>query len=156
MKVRHAVAAVAIGLLFLPQSAAAQEGVGVRVGVSADPDQFLFGGHMETAPLLERLVFKPNAEIGNGSDLVVIGLNLEFAFKIDLDDQAWSPYVGAGPALNIIDRNSNGRSRGGDDTNVEGGFNILIGVEHEGGLFTELKVGALDSPDLKFVVGYVF
>ena len=155
MNVKRTVVAAAIGLVLLPLSAAAQESVGVRIGVSVDPDQFFFGGHVETAPLLERLVFRPNAEIGIGSDLVVIGLNFEFAFKIDLDDQRWSPYVGGGPAVNVIDRSS-GRSRGGDDTNVEGGFNILIGVEHEGGLFTELKVGALDSPDLKFVVGYVF
>ena len=154
MQVRRIVVAAAIGLV-LPLSAAAQDSVGVRVGVSADPDQFLFGGHLETAPLLERLVFRPNAEVGIGNDLVVIGLNFEFAFEIDVDGQRWSPYVGAGPAINIIDRSSNGR-RGGDDTDVEGGFNILIGVEHEGGLFTELKVGALDSPDLKFIVGYVF
>ena len=158
MKVRRTVVIAAIGLLFLPLSATAQEAIGLRVGVSADPDQFLFGGHLETAPLLERLVFRPSAEIGVGDDLVVIGLNFEFAFKIDLDRQGWSPYVGAGPAINIIiiDRSSDGRGRGADDTNVEGGFNILIGVEHEGGLFTELEVGALDSPDLKFIVGYVF
>lgn len=156
MKVRSAVVAVVVTLVCLPLPAIAQEAVGVRVGVSADPDQFLFGGHLETAPLLERLVFRPNAEIGVGNDLVVIGLNFEFVFKIDLDDQGWTPYLGAGPAINIIDRNDDGRRRGDDDTDVEGGFNILIGVEHEGGLFTELKVGALDSPDLKFIVGYAF
>jgi hypothetical protein len=87
-KVRQTVAAAAIGLLILPLAAAAQEGVGVRVGVSADLDQFLFGEHMETGPLLERLVFRPNTEIGIGNDLIVIGLNFEFAFKINLDDQA--------------------------------------------------------------------
>ena len=86
----------------------------------------------------------------------MIGLNFEFAFKIALDDQAWTPYLGAGPAVNIIDRSDSGRRRGDGDTSVEGGFNILIGVEHDGGLFTELKVGALDSPDLKFIVGYAF
>ena len=91
-----------------------------------------------------------------GDDLIVIGLNFEFAFKIALDDQAWTPYLGAGPAVNIIDRSDSGRGRGDNDTSVEGGFNILIGVEHDGGLFTELKVGALDSPDLKFIVGYAF
>ena len=156
MKVTSAVVAAAVTLICLPLPVMAQDAVGVRVGVSADPDQFLFGGHLETAPLLERLVFRPNAEIGVGDDLVVIGLNFEFAFKIDLDDQGWTPYLGAGPAINIIDRNDDRRRRGDDDTDVEGGFNILIGVEHAGGLFTELKVGALDSPDLKFIVGYTF
>ena len=112
MKVKRIAVAAAIGLLVLPLSAAAQESVGVRVGVSADPDQFLFGGHLETDPLLEQLVFRPNAEIGVGDDLVVIGLNFEFAFKIDLDGQ-WSPYVGAGPAINIIDRGQQRQARRG-------------------------------------------
>ncbi len=145
-------AVLIIGIGSIP--ATAQEAVGVRAGVSVDPDQFVFGGHLETRPLLERLVFRPNAEIGIGDDLVVIALNFEFAFKIDLDDQAWTPYLGAGPAVNIFDRDDDRRRR--DDTSVEGGFNILLGVEHDGGLFTELKIGALDSPDLKFLVGYSF
>lgn len=156
MNTRPIVTTVILILICLPWSVGAQQSVGVRAGVSADPDQFLFGGHLETGPLLERLVFRPNAEIGLGDDLIVIGLNFEFAFKIALDDQAWTPYLGAGPAVNIIDRSDSGRRRGDGDTSVEGGFNILIGVEHDGGLFTELKVGALDSPDLKFIVGYAF
>lgn len=156
MNTRPIVAAAILVFICLPWSAEAQQSVGVRAGVSADPDQFFFGGHIETGPLLERLVFRPNAEIGVGSDLIVIGLNLEFAYKIPLDDQAWTPYLGAGPAVNIIDRSESRRGRRDDDTSVEGGFNILIGVEHDAGLFTELKVGALDSPDLKLIVGYAF
>ena len=30
------------------------------------------------------------------------------------------------------------------------------GLQHDKGLFFEVKVGAWDSPDLKFGVGYVF
>ncbi len=133
---------------------AGQEKAGVRIGVSGDPDQFVFGGHVETSPLLERLVFRPNAEIGVGSDRVLIGLNFEFAYKIPLDDKSWTPYFGGGPALNVIDRSDSRPGR--DDTDVEGGFNIMVGAEHEGGLFGEFKVGALDSPDLKLLVGYSF
>jgi hypothetical protein len=57
-------------------------------------------------------------------------------------------YAGAGPALNIIDR--------GRETDAEPGFNVLVGVAHEDGLFAEVKVGAFDSPRLKFGVGYAF
>ena len=35
-------------------------------GVSIDPDQVYVGGHIETEPLVERLVFRPNVEIGFG------------------------------------------------------------------------------------------
>ena len=148
-----ALAALAV-ILCVSLQAAAQENAGVRIGVSGDPDQFVFGGHLETSPLLDRLVFRPNAEIGIGSDLVVIGLNFEFAYKIPLDDKSWTPYLGGGPALNVIDRSDSRPGR--DGTDVEGGFNIMVGVAHDGGLFGEFKVGALDSPDLKLLVGYSF
>ena len=37
-----------------------------------------------------------------------------------------------------------------------GGFNLLGGVQHTGGLFVEMKGGIADSPDFKFLVGYTF
>lgn len=154
MNINFACVSVAILTLVGANSSAAQEQVGIRAGVSGDPDQFVFGGHIETFPLLDRLVFRPNAEIGIGSDLVLIAFNLEFAYKIPLEDNPWTVYVGAGPALNIFSDDGGRRER--DDTEAEGGFNILVGAEHVGGLFTEFKVGAIDSPDLKFMIGYSF
>jgi hypothetical protein len=43
-----------------------------------------------------------------------------------------------------------------DDTNTDAGFNILLGVENSRGLFFEFKIGAIDSPDFKFGVGWTF
>ena len=128
--------------------------VGVRAGVSGSPDQFYAGLHYESAPFAEQLRFRPNLEVGVGSDQTVVALNFEFAYFIPLDAgrrrnvRPWSLYVGAGPAL-VIDRLTN-------NTNTGGGFNILIGAQHSGGFFTELKVGMIDSPNVKFGVGYEF
>jgi hypothetical protein len=134
-------------LSLLVAAPAAAQTAGVQAGVSLDPDQFYFGGHVQTAPLVDRLRFRPSAEIGLGNDVTLVGLNLEFAYVFP-SQQAWSLYAGAGPALNIIhiDR----------DTQAQGGFNILIGAAHRDGLFVEFKVGALDSPNVKFGIGYVF
>ncbi len=158
MKACAGLVVMSLALACLPTAAAAQQQVGVRVGVSGDPDQFVFGGHVETSPLVDRLVFRPTGEIGLGDGLVAVALNFEFAYKIAIQDQAWTPYIGGGPAMNIFlfDDDGNGRGRGGDGTDIGGGFNIMVGAEHEGGLFTEFKVGALDSPDLKLFVGYSF
>lgn len=120
---------------------------GVRAGVSADPDQFYFGAHVETDPLVDRLRFRPNIEIGLGDNVTVIALNFEFAYFFP-SRHPWQLYAGGGPAFNIIDTD-----RG---TDPEGGFNILIGAEHRNGLFFELKVGAIRSPDVKFGVGFTF
>jgi hypothetical protein len=145
---KHRVGVGAFLLLMCASIASAQARVGVRAGVSADPDQFFFGGHIETKPLLEHVTFRPNVEIGVGNDVTLIALNLELVYSIPLKRDPWRVYFGGGPAANIY-------STDGDD-GVKGGFNILIGAQHTGGLFTELKVGAIDSPDLKFTVGYQF
>ena len=136
----------AVGLLLLPSMAAAQ-GPGVRAGASVDPDQFYVGGHYESRPLVERLHFKPNVEVGFGDDITAVGLNLEFVYKIPIDGP-WNLYAGGGPALNIYSFN--------DDTSTDGGLNALFGVETSTGLFFEVKLGAIDSPDVKFGVGYTW
>jgi hypothetical protein len=131
----------------------AQGGVVVRAGASLDPDQFYLGGHAEMGPLIERLWFRPNLEVGVGDNRTLVAFNGEFTYWFPLEQNEWSAYVGAGPALNIINFDN---PAGDSETDAEGGFNILLGLAHSGGLFTELKVGALDSPDLKFGVGYTF
>ncbi len=127
---------------------------GVRVGVSGDPDQFYFGGHVETSPLVDHLTFRPNAEIGFGDDETLVSLNFEFAYWIPLRNQPWSVYVGGGPGLVI--RSFDVPPHGPDDSDTGGGFNFMIGLQHRRGLFTEFKVGAIDSPTVKFAVGYAF
>ena len=153
MRIAARVLVVATLLIMCPWVTHGQERWGVRAGVSGDPDQFVFGGHLETGPLAERLVFRPSGEIGLGSDLTVIALNFEFAYKLPRDGRSWAPYIGGGPALNIFNFESR---RFRDDTAVEGGFNLLVGVEHRHNLFTEFKVGAMDSPGLKLLVGFSF
>lgn len=138
-----------LGLVVFSSTPAAAQDAGVRGGISVDPDQFYFGGHLETSPLVDRLHFRPNVEVGFGDDIMLIAANMEFVYKFPRR-RAWGLYAGAGPALNVYmfdDR---------DDSETEGGFNVLIGVENSRGLFFEFKVGAIDSPDFKFGVGWTF
>ena len=97
------------------------------------------------------LHFRPNVEVGIGDDLTVISGNMEFVYKFTAR-RAWNLYVGAGPALNVFMFDG----PGDDDVNTEAGFNGLIGVESSRGLFFEFKVGAIDSPEFKFGVGYTW
>jgi hypothetical protein len=152
---RHAVIRYVSGLSFflavMAVSAlpAAAQDAGVRGGISVDPDQFYFGGHLETSPLVDRLHFRPNVEVGFGDDLMLIGANMEFVYKFPLQRE-WSVYAGGGPALNIYSFDDV------DDSETEVGLNLLVGVETERGLFFEFKIGTFDSPDFKFGVGWTF
>jgi len=130
--------------------ALAQAHVGIRAGVSGDPGQFVFGGHIETKPLIPHLTFRPNLEVGVGDDATVVAVNLEFAYAIELDNHPWTVYLGAGPAAVFHSHHDEGGSGFG------GGFNFLIGIQHTKGLFAEFKAGAIDSPGAKFMVGYAF
>jgi len=141
-----------VGVVFLAVSAvaspAAAQGPGVRAGVSVDPDQFYVGGHFETSPLVDRVYFRPNVEVGFGDDVTTVAVNLEAIYKVPLKGRSGTSfYMGGGPAINIYDRD-----RG---TDTEGGLNLLAGLEF-GKVFVEVKGGVFDSPDLKIGVGYTF
>lgn len=137
----------AFAFLCLAAPVAAQVSTGVRVGASSDPDQFYFGGHVETQPVAGALRFRPNAEIGVGNHVTTLAFNFELAYKF-ATRQPWRPYILGGPALIVYDTARN--------TSAHGGFNIGFGAEHRGGLFGEIKIGAIDSPDFKVGIGFRF
>lgn len=136
-----------LAILFLFSGSASAQDAGIRGGLSVDPDQFYFGGHIETSALVDRLHFRPNVEVGFGDDLTLIAANMEFVYKFP-NRRGWGLYAGAGPALNVYMFD--------DDSNSEAGVNFLVGVERSSGPFFEFKIGAMDSPDFKFGVGWTF
>ena len=140
------VCAIWIGLV---HEAGAQGGPGVRAGLAIDPDQFIVGAHVETGPIVDRLRFRPSLELGVGDNLTLIAINIEFAYWFPPPKSPWNVYVGGGPAINIFKRE-------GHDSDLEPGLNVMLGLAHRGGLFTEFKIGALDSPSLRLLVGYTF
>jgi hypothetical protein len=136
-------------VLALSAASVRAQGLGVRAGASADPNQFYAGVHYESEDLVDRLRFRPNVEVGVGDNLTLVAMNIEFTYRLPVPViPMWQFYVGGGPALNIY--------RFSNDTDPEGGFNVLAGISHHTGLFTEVKVGALKSPGFKLGVGYTF
>src|SRR5262245_66385237 len=95
--------AFAFVFLCLAAPAAAQVTAGVRAGASDDPDQFYFGGHVETRPLAENIYFRPNVEVGVGNDVTTLAFNFELAYKFPHTRQEWRPYIIGGPALIVYD-----------------------------------------------------
>jgi hypothetical protein len=123
------------------------QGPGVRGGMSVNPEQIFFGGHYETAALVEQLHFKPNLEIGFGDNVNTVTANFEFVWKFPAW-RDWVPYAGGGPAFVRY---------GLEDVSESGaGVNLLVGAEWSRGLAFEVKIGTLDAPDVKFGVGWTF
>jgi hypothetical protein len=134
---------------------AAAQRVGLRAGLSVDPDQFYFGVHAESGPVIDLVRFRPNVEAGFGGNLTVVAFNGEFVYPFELRNGT-RLYAGGGPALVVISRDRLGPPPGVDTTNVEPGFNFLLGVLFLGDYFAELKLGAIDSPDVRIGFGYTF
>jgi hypothetical protein len=80
---------------------------------------------------------------------MLIGANMEFVYKFP-SRGGWRFYAGGGPALNVYTFDDS------DESETDAGFNIMLGAESARGLFFEFKIGAIDSPDFKFGVGYTW
>jgi hypothetical protein len=132
-----------------PTPAAAQMNPGVQAGMLLDPDQFFFGGHIETAPLIDRLRFRPGVDIGLGDDTTLVAGNFDFTYTFPNGRSGWNLFAGGGPSINWYDYDDGG-------SNTDGGFNFLVGARQNSGLSFEFRVGMAGSPDLKFGVGYTF
>lgn len=143
------VCALAAACVLADAAPSRAQGFGMRAGANTDPDQFYFGGHYETGPVVERVWFRPNAEVGIGNDVTLFAMNFDLVYRMPLRRRtAWEPYFGGGPAINLVSVY--------DNTEAQGGFNVLAGLAHRGGLFTEIKIGFMDSPSFKIGVGYSF
>ena len=145
-------------LLFLLVVAAARNAaaedhrVGIRGGISADPEQVYFGAHIDLKEIVDRFWFRPNAEIGVGDGLTVATFNGEFVYLLRVKSREWTPYVGGGPSL-VIRSVHSGRS---GDTGAGPGFNFVGGIQQNKGLLAEIKVGAFDSPGFKLGIGWTW
>ena len=131
----------------------AQARAGVQAGISADPDQFYFGGHVELAEVAKQLWFRPNVEVGVGDGVTVAVFNGEFAYLLPVKSRTWSPYFGGGPGLVLRTFRAGPARR---NTDVGPGFDLILGVEQRRGLMAEIKVGALDSPSFKLGIGWTW
>ena len=121
----------------------------VRSGFNVNPDQFSVGGQYEFGPVAERLWLQPNVDMGFGDGVKLFAFNFDVVFRRQLDRRAvWTGFAGGGPAINVY------RFPGISQT--EAGAGLVGGVIHRSGLFSEVRVGFLESPQVRFGAGYVF
>ena len=140
--------------------------LGVRAGVTLDPELILLGVQAQIGPFFNSNVFfRPNVEFGFGEVTALFALNPEVIYRLPgySRNGRWTPYVGVGPGFNFIHQSFTGTDGSGrrvDFGNFHGsvGLNILGGIRYRSGVFTELKTSVYSSPApiLRLVVGYNF
>jgi hypothetical protein len=130
-------------------SPARAQGIGFQGGGTIDPNQFFVGTHFETGEIMPGLRFRPGIDGSFGGDYSLATFNIEFLYNIPLKS-GWALYQGGGPAI-ILQRQTIGVLH---DTSTHAGTVFTFGFAHENGFFTEFKIGAGSSPNLKFGAGY--
>lgn len=137
------------------QRSAGFHGMGPRVGLTFNPDQFHFGGHIDFGDLAPNLMMMANLEIGVGDNFTTVAPSFEVDYRFHEDWGVWTPYLGGGigPIFYSWDHNHNS-----SDLAAYMQFGIGKGSagNQSGHFFIEAKLGLGDAPDMKTTVGWTF
>ena len=134
-------------------------GWGPRVGVSHEPDQVFIGVHLHLGEIVHKLRFQPNLEIGFGDDVTLIATNFGVLWFFPVSGE-WKPYAGGELGLVFQDFDREPRPGRGDDDDTDISFNAVAGIEtllkENRRFLVEIKLGLIEEPDLKVLVGWTF
>lgn len=129
--------------------------LGLRAGYTSEDGlkQMHVGAHTTVGELFPNVELNPSLEFGFGDDTTIITANGDLVYRFtELDTVTWSPYGGGSLSLNYFDWQH------GSDTHL--GLSALLGTRYALGtghhLLGEIRIGILDTPDLKLTVGYSF
>jgi hypothetical protein len=128
--------------------------IGARAGYGINPDQFVFGAQAVSRRMSYGVRLAPSVDLGFGDNATTYLLNLDVQFLSSRFPKSSSAfYVGAGPAIAIIDVNNFG-----SDTeigiNIVGGLKLPMGSGNWYNL--EGRFGIGDVPDFRILFGVLF
>lgn len=130
-------------------------GIGPRVGMTVNPDQFHFGGHIDFGDLADNLMMLPNLEVGVGDNATTIAPSFEVDYRFRSDWGVWTPYLGGGigPVFYSLKHGDNVSKLG---VYMQFGVGKGSSQSKSGHFFVEGKLGLGDAPDFKATVGWTF
>lgn len=143
---------IAAATIALAASSAYATGFGPHFGVTIGPDQLHGGLQFHAAQITPQLAFLPGFDVGAGDDAIGVAGNFDFKYVFSQGPQRWRPYLGAGPGIFFLDTD-------GHDSETDVGVNFFGGMQtptHSGLFFTEMRLGLVSVPDVKFTFGWMF
>lgn len=140
-------ATLAVAMFSVAEPVFAQ-GYAIRGGANVNPDQLYGGVQYALSPIWENLRPTPSVDVGFGNDATLIAVNMDLLLHSRALGRrsVWTALLGGGPAINHY------RLPFYSQTSV--GINAVAALSHTSGWFTEFRLGFLESPDVRFGVGY--
>lgn len=127
---------------------------GLRAGYTSwdSFNQTHVGAHLKMGEVLPNVDFTPNVEVGFGDNLTLVAFNGDLAYNFtEFVGFPWN--LSAGGSLGLFYLNPD---LGETDTQL--GLSAVIGLErtlaNDHQVLFEVRVGLMDSPDLKISLGY--
>jgi hypothetical protein len=130
-------------------------GIGPRLGLTVNPDQFHFGIHFDMGDLGDNLMMQPNLEIGVGENVTTVAPTFEVDYRFRSDWGAWTPYLGGGIGP-IFYSFKHGNSSSELGVYLQFGIGKGSAYGKSGHFFLEGKLGMADAPDFKATIGWTF
>ncbi len=136
---------------------------GLRGGLGVDPDQFVFGAHLDLGTLAKQVRLQPSFDIGFGDNLTVGTINVD-AHYLFTTKGSGKPYAGGGLTIAIANREG-GSSEVFGNSDVGAGISLVGGIQWgrpprrskaAGRYLFEIRVGVGDVPNFKFLFGINF
>ena len=147
---------LALGLATLGAASPAFASWGPRFGLTVNPDQVHGGLQVHAADITRHLSFMPSFEVGAGNQHFSAGANMDLKYVFTQVRSSWHPYAGGGPTVTLL-KSSLTNSKSGSTTDVSAGvFGGLQTRTRSGYFFTEMRLGMMDGPGMKFTVGWQF
>ncbi len=142
-------AGILILVLTAPAFAGPIPSIGLRAGVSQNPDQFVVGGMLELGSALGPASLVPSVDFGFGDNVDLAAANLDVRFYLfPLPQTGINFYGAAGPTLVFANsQNEIGLS-------LVGGAKIPMKGKNRYNVETRFGIG--DIPDLKIMLGVLF
>jgi hypothetical protein len=134
--------------LLVATTSSARDGVGVRIGLSRSPDQFVVGAQGEVGPVVGSAFFSPSLDFGFGDDTTTTLMNADLRwYLLPLPETGIRFYGQAGPAIVV-------------SPDTELGLSLVAGADipmkRRNRYNIEMRFGLGDVPDLKIVFSIVF
>jgi hypothetical protein len=139
--------------------------IGISAGVGLGPELIVLGATGQFGPIFSPdLYFRPGIEFGWGEVTTLVALNPDVVYRLPLSARngQWTTYVGGGPGFNFTHQSFNQTSGGSSVSfhklHSDATLDVLGGIQHRGGMFTEIKtsVYAQTAPVLSLSIGYHF
>lgn len=137
------------------QRSAGFHGIGPRVGLTFNPDQVHFGGHIDFGDISPGMMMLTNIEIGVGDNFTTVAPSFELDYRFQEDWGVWTPYLGGGLGP-IFYSSKNGNNSSDFGAYMQFGVGKGSAGNQSGHFFIEGKLGLIDAPDFKATVGWTF